>query len=161
MLAGMAKAASPVPPGFHTITPHLNVNGAAKFIDFLKAAFGAEEIHRAPGPGGKLIHALVKIGDSMLMMADDFSAEFHLPPLAQGRLPMVLNLYVPDADAVWNQALAAGCEVVFPLADQFWGDRYGQLKDPFGLVWAVSTKKEDLTPEELMERQAKMFSGPA
>jgi len=132
------------------------VNGAARFIEFLKEAFGAMEINRAPGPGGKLIHALLQIGDSMLMLADDFAEEFHLPPLAQGRLPMVLNLYVPDADSAWAQALAAGCDVAFPLADQFWGDRYGQVKDPFGFVWAITTKKEELTPEELRERQAKM-----
>jgi PhnB protein len=150
---------NPVPPGFHTITPHLNIIGAAKFIDFLKVAFGAEEIHRAPGPGGKLIHALVKIGDSMLMMADDFGAEFNMPPLAQGRLPLVISLYVPDADASWAQAVAAGCEVVFPLGDQFWGDRYGQLKDPYGFVWSIASKIEDVTPEEMRERQAKLFPG--
>jgi PhnB protein len=159
MLAGMPKPASPIPPGFHTITPHLNVIGAAAFIDFLKAAFGAVEIHRAPGPGGKLIHALVRIGDSMLMLADDFAEEMHLPPLAQGRLPLVLTLYVPDADATWAQALGAGCQVVFPISDQFWGDRYGQVRDPFGLVWAIASKKEELTQEELQERQAKAFAG--
>ena len=159
MLAGMPEPADPVPPGFHTITPHLNVKDAAAFIDFLKAAFGAVEIRRAPGPGGKLIHALVRIGDSMLMMADDFGAEMNLPPLAEGRLPLVLNLYVPDADATWAQALGAGCQVAFPIADQFWGDRYGQVKDPFGLVWAIAQKKEELTPEELRERQAKAFAG--
>ena len=159
ILSGMSQSANPIPPGFHTLTPHLNVNGAAKFIDFLKDAFGAIELNRAPGPGGKLIHALLKIGDSMLMLADDFCEEFHLPPLAQGRQPLVLNLYVPDADAAWAQALAAGCEVAFPIADQFWGDRYGQVKDPFGFVWAIATHKEDLTPQELQDRQAKMFSG--
>jgi PhnB protein len=159
MLAGMPKPANPIPPGFHTLTPHLNVNGAAAFIDFLKAAFGAVEIHRAPGPGGKLIHALMRIGDSMLMLADDFAAEFKLPPMAEGRLPLVLNLYVPDADAAWAQALGAGCNVVFPIGDQFWGDRYGQVRDPFGLVWAIAQKKEELTPEEMQERQAKAFAG--
>ena len=152
-------AASPIPPGFHTITPHLNVKGAAQFIDFVKAAFGADELSRSPGPGGKLMHALLKIGDSMLMVADDFGAEFHLPPMAEGRLPLVITLYVLDADATWAQALAAGCEVLYPIADQFWGDRYGQVKDPFGLVWAISSKKEDLTPAEVQERQAKMFGG--
>jgi PhnB protein len=154
----MPKPANAIPPGFHTITPHLNVNGAAAFIDFLKAAFGAVEINRAPGPGGKLIHGLLRIGDSMLMVADDFGAEMHLPPMAEGRLPLVLNLYVPDADATWAQALAAGCQVTFPIADQFWGDRYGQVKDPFGLVWAIAQKKEELTPQEIQERQAKAFA---
>jgi len=155
----MSKAAGPVPPGFHTLTPHLNVPGAAKFLDFLKSAFGAIELDRSPGPGGKLMHASVRIGDSILMVADDFGSEFGLPPLAQGRLPLVLHLYVPDADAAWARALAAGCEVTHPIADQFWGDRYGQVRDPFGFVWAIATRKEELTPEELAGRQAKMFGG--
>jgi len=135
------------------------VDGAARYLDFLKSAFGAVEINRAPAPSGKLMHALVKVGDSMLMLADDFGPEMHLPALAQGRLPFVLNLYVPDADAAWAQALGAGCEVAFPIADQFWGDRYGQVKDPFGFVWAIVMKKEELTPAEMQERQAKAFSG--
>ncbi len=155
----MSKPASPIPPGFHTITAHLSVDGAAKFIDFLKAAFGAEEIRRSPGPGGKLMHAQVKVGDSMLMLADDFTEEFHMPPMVRGNLPVVLNLYVQDADATWAQALAAGCEVRMPISDQFWGDRYGHVRDPFGFVWAISSRKEDLTPEEMQERAAKAFGG--
>ena len=152
-------AASPVPPGFHTVTPHLNVKGAAQFIEFLKAAFGAVELNRAPGPGGKIMHAQLQIGDSMLMVADDFGAEFGLPPMAEGRLPLVMHLYVPDADAAWARALGAGCEVAYPIADQFWGDRYGQVKDPFGIVWGIGSKKEELTPDEAAERQSKMFGG--
>src|SRR5438067_4641751 len=115
----MSKAASPIPSGFHSLTPHLNVEGAAAYVDFLKRAFGAVEINRSPGPGGKLMHVLVRIGDSMMMFADDFSQEFHLPPFVRGHLPVVLNLYVPDADATWTQALAAGCQVVMPISDQF------------------------------------------
>jgi uncharacterized glyoxalase superfamily protein PhnB len=155
----MAKSASPIPPGFHSLTVHLCLPGAAKYIDFLKSAFGAQEISRSPGPGGKLLHALLRIGDSVLMLADDFEAEFHLPPLAQGRLPVLLNLYVPDADATWAQAIAAGCEIAMPIGDQFWGDRYGHLRDPFGMLWAIATHIEDLTPAELQERAAKMFGG--
>ncbi len=156
----MAKANSPIPPGFHTVTPHLIIKGgAAAYIDFLKKAFNAVEIARSPGPGGKLMHAQVKIGDSILMFADDFSAEFHMPPLAEGRLPMHLHVYVPDADALFNQAVAAGCQVTMPIGDQFWGDRYGQLRDPFGIDWAIGTRKEDLTPAEMQERQAKLFGG--
>ena len=116
----MAKAISPIPAGFHSLTTHLAVSGAAKYIDFLKNAFGAEEISRSPGPGGKLMHAEVRIGDSILMFSDDFGGEFGLPPLAQGRLPFHLHLYVPDADATWATAVAAGCEVTMPIADQFW-----------------------------------------
>src|SRR5216684_596584 len=114
----MSKATTPIPPGFHTLTPHLSVDGAAKYIDFLTNAFGATEIHRAPGPGGKLMHATVRIGDSMLMFADYFP-EFGCPPIAAGNWPVVLSLYVPDADATFEKAVAAGCTVAFPLADQF------------------------------------------
>ncbi len=105
------------------------------------------------------MHATVKVGDSMLMFADDFGPEMNLPPLAQGRLPFLLHLYVPDADATWAQALAAGCEVVYPIQDQFWGDRYGHVKDPFGFVWAISTRKEELTREQMQERATKAFGG--
>lgn len=103
------------------------------------------------------MHALMRIGDSVIMFADDFGAEFGMPPLAQGRLPFHLNLYVPDADAAFQQAVAAGCEVTMPLADQFWGDRYGHVRDPFGFSWAIATRKEELTPEEMQERAAKAF----
>jgi PhnB protein len=154
----MSKAASPIPPGFTTLTVHLAVNGAAAYIDFLKKAFNAVEISRSPGPGGKLMHAQVRIGDAMLMFADDFGAEFGMPPLAQGRMPFHLHIYVPDADATWKQAVAAGCEVTMPISDQFWGDRYGHVKDPFGITWAIATRKEELTPQEIQERQAKAFS---
>jgi PhnB protein len=155
----MPTEVTPIPPGFHSLTPHLNVKGAAAYIDFLKRAFDAEEMHRSPGPGGKLMHVTVRIGDSMLMFADDFCEEFHMPPFATGNLPFVINLYTPDADVAWERALAAGCQVKFPLADQFWGDRYGQVADPFGFVWAISTRKEILTPEQMQERAAKAFGG--
>jgi PhnB protein len=101
----------------------------------------------------------VRVGDSMIMFADDFAAEFHMPPLAQGRMPFVLNLYVPDADATFAQAVAAGCEVAMPLADQFWGDRYGHVKDPFGFTWAIASRKEELTPAEMQERATKVMGG--
>jgi PhnB protein len=156
----MAISTTPIPPGFHSLTPQLAVKkGAAAYIDFLKKAFGAVELSRSPGPGGKLMHALVKIGDSMMMFADDFAEEFHMPPLAEGRMPFTLNLYVPDADATYAQAVAAGCEVTMPLSDQFWGDRYGHVKDPFGFIWAIASKKEDLTPEEIQQRAAKFMAG--
>lgn len=153
----MPDPVNPIPQGFHTLSAHLAVKGAAAYIDFLKSAFNAVELSRSPGPGGKLMHALMRIGDSMLMLADDFGAEFGLPPLAQGRLPIHLNLYVPDADATWKQALAAGCEVTMPISDQFWGDRYGNVRDPFGFTWAIASRKEDLTPAQMQERAAKAF----
>src|SRR4051812_26543737 len=151
----MPNTVNPIPTGFHSLTVHLNVDGAAAYMDFLQKAFGAVEINRSPGPGGKLMHVLAKVGDSMMMFADDFSQEFHMPPFVKGNLPVVLNLYVQDADATFAQAVAAGCEVKMPLADQFWGDRYGHVRDPFGFVWAISSRKEDLTPQQMQERAAK------
>ena len=158
MLAPMAKATNPIPAGFHTVTLHLTVNGAAAYSGFLQRAFGAVEIERSPGPGGKLMHVHMKIGDSMLMFADDFSAEFGMPPLAHGRLPLHLHIYVPDVDSVWEKAVAAGCEIEMPLGDQFWGDRYGHLRDPFGFLWALATRKEDLSLAEREERFQKAMS---
>jgi len=154
----MAKPANPIPAGFHTVTPHLNVNGAAKYIDFLQRAFGAVEIARSPGPGGKLMHAQMRIGDSNLMLADHFP-EFGAPAYVEGNYPFHFHVYVPDVDAIWEKAIAAGCTVIMPLADQFWGDRYGHVRDPFGFTWSLATRKEELTPEEMQERQKKAFSG--
>ena len=154
----MAKSSSPVPLGFGTLTIHLTVPNCADYIEFLKGAFAAVEINRSPGPGGKLMHANVKIGDTIMMLNDTFP-EMGMPPIAEGNWPIRLNLYVPDADATWNLAVANGCEVIFPLKDQFWGDRYGQLRDPRGFVWAITTHIEDLTPEELQQRAAAAFGG--
>ena len=148
----------PIPEGSHTITPHLSVNGAAAYVDFLKRAFGAVEEMRMSGPGGKLMHACVRIGDSRLMFADHFP-EFGGPAVVEGHWPLVLHMYVPDADRTFAQAVAAGCTATMPLSDQFWGDRYGHVKDPFGFTWAIATHKEDLTPEEMQKRQAAQFGG--
>jgi uncharacterized glyoxalase superfamily protein PhnB len=155
----MPKPTNPIPPGFHSLTVHLAVNGAAAYSEFLTRAFQAVEISRSPGPGGKLMHVQTRIGDTVLMFADDFGAECGLPPLAQGRYPFHLQLYVPDADATWAQAVAAGCEITVPIADMFWGDRYGHVRDPFGFTWAIATRKEELTPQEIQERQAAAFAG--
>src|ERR1039458_1002383 len=152
----MAKASQHIPPGYGTLTVHVTVPGCADYIEFLKRAFNAVEIGRSPGPGGKLMHANVKIGDTIMMLNDTFP-EMGGPPIAEGNWPLRLNLYVPDADATWAQALANGCQVVFPLQDQFWGDRYGQLRDPSGFVWAIATHIEDLTPEEIEQRAAAVF----
>jgi PhnB protein len=147
----MAKAANPIPPGFHTVTPQLNVKGAAKYSEFLQKAFGAVEISRSPGPGGRLMHCEVRIGDSILMFADHFP-EFGAPATVEGNYPFTFHVYVPDVDALWEKAKAAGCTEIMPLGDQFWGDRYGQVRDPFGFTWALATRKEGLSPEERQQR---------
>ena len=152
----MSNAVPPIPPGFHSLTPHLVVDGAAEYIDFLKRAFNAQEMHRSPGPGGKLMHVTVKIGDSMLMFADDFSTEFGMPPVVRGNLPLVMSYYVEDANSAWEQAVAAGCTVRMPLGDQFWGDRMGQLEDPYGHLWSLAQRTKDMTPQE-MDKAGKEF----
>ena len=152
----MSEIPSYRPEGFSNVTLHLTVKGAAAYIDFLKKAFSAQEIDRAPMPDGRLMHATVRIGDSYLMLNDDFP-EMGGPPIPEGTWPLRINLYLPDADAQWKQALAAGCTVVFPIQDQFWGDRYGQVRDPFGFVWGIDTRKEHLTRAETDARAKKMF----
>jgi len=149
----MAKAKNPIPEGLHTITPHLTVKGAAQAIEFYKKAFGAVERNRMADPKGLIMHASLKIGESSFFLNDEIPGqeEAHSPSQLSGTT-VILNLYVPDCDKVFNQAIAAGAKSVMPLADQFWGDRYGQLKDPYGHVWSIATHKEDLTPAEMEER---------
>ncbi len=155
----MAKV-KPVPDGFHTLTPHLIVRGAAQAIDFYKAAFGAEELSRHPGPDGKTImHALLRIGDSMLMLADEFPGKGCTSPATVGGTSVVLNLYVNDADALYQRAVKAGAKATMPMTDMFWGDRYGQLSDPFGHQWSLATHKEDVSDAELEKRAKAMFAG--
>ena len=122
-----------VPERYHTITPHLVVRGAGRAIDFYKRAFGAEELSRSPGPGGLLMHAELKIGDSVVMLCDEFpQMERWVSPESLKGTTTAMHLYVEDADAVFTRAVAAGAKVSMPLMDAFWGDRYGKLTDPFG-----------------------------
>lgn len=144
--------ANPIPDGYHTVTPHLVINGAAQAVEWYKKAFGAELLNSMPMPDGRLMHAELKIGDSMLMMADCFPEYGQKSPKELGTSTVVISLYVPDADKVWNQALAAGATVKYPLMDAFWGDRYGQVVDPFGHIWGICTHKEDVSPEECGRR---------
>jgi len=150
----------PIPEGFHTLTPHIVVKDAAKAIEFYKEAFGAEEICRMPGPGGQgVMHAEIKIGDSMVMMCDEFPQTPHFKsPESLNGTTNKLTLYVTDCDKVFNQAVASGATAEMPPTDMFWGDRYGTLVDPFGHEWAVATHKEDLTPEDIGKRAAEFFS---
>lgn len=152
-------AVNPIPDGMHTITPHLVINGAAQAIDFYKRAFGAQELGRHTTPDGKIMHALLKIGDSHLMLADEFPGPGCLKSAqALGGSPVVINIYVPDVDAVWKRATDAGAQVAFPLSDQFWGDRYGQVTDPFGIRWALATHVEDVSPAQVEERAKAAFA---
>ncbi len=135
------------------------VRGAAQAIEFYKKAFGAVELGRAPMPDGKtLMHADLKIGDSHLLLVDEFPDMGCYAPRQPGATSVTLHLFVEDADAVFNRAVAAGAKVTMPLGDMFWGDRYGKLIDPFGHEWSVATHKEDLTPEEMRKRQEAMFA---
>jgi PhnB protein len=155
----MANAAvKPIPDGMHTLTPHLVCAGAANAIDFYKKAFNAVEQARLPGPDGKLMHAAVRIGDSTLMLVDENPRYGMLGPKTLKGSPVTIHLYVNDVDATVAQAVSAGAKITTPVADMFWGDRYGQLEDPFGHRWSVATHKRDLSPEEMREGMAKMGS---
>ena len=148
-----------IPDGFHTITPHLVVNDAKGAIDFYKKAFNAEEINRSTVPGAaKIMHAMIRIGDSFLMLNDEFPDMGGKSPKTLSGTAVTINLYVDDADRVFNQATKAGAQVVMPLADQFWGDRYGIVKDPYGHQWSIATHTKDVTPAEMEKAAAKFFS---
>ena len=146
----MSNKVSPVPPGYHTITPHIFVSDAKKAAEFYQKAFGAEVRGMAEAPDGKVIHAEVKIGDSILMFNDEVPQMGVLSPTStKASTCVTLHIYVPDADKVFASAVAAGAKVTMPLADQFWGDRYGTVQDPFGHSWSIATHIKDQTPEEM------------
>lgn len=151
-------AVRPIPEGYHTLTPYLAVEDAARAIEFYKDAFGAEEIHRMPGPDGSIAHAELQIGDSKLMLSDPFPQSNVRPPSERGGPTASVFMYVDDADAVFEQAQTAGATVSMPLEDMFWGDRFGSLTDPFGHVWSVATHIEDVPEAEMAERAAAAMS---
>lgn len=142
--------------GYHAVTPYLIIKGAAGAIDFYKKVFGATEAFRMADPSGKVGHAEIKIGDSMIMLADEHPERGYRSPQALGGSPVSIHLYVEDVDAVFKRALAAGAKETMPVKDQFYGDRNGTFHDPFGHVWTVSTHKEDVSPEEMERRMAAM-----
>ncbi|SAK94565.1 glyoxalase/bleomycin resistance protein/dioxygenase superfamily protein [Caballeronia hypogeia] len=146
----------PIPEGMHSLTPHLVCAGAAEAIEFYKRAFGAVELGRLAGPNGKIMHAQVKIGDSALMLVDEDPAYGMNGPKALKGSPVTIHLYVEDVDAVVRQAEAAGAKVTMPVADMFWGDRYGRLEDPFGHQWSVATHKHECRPEDVEKAMAAM-----
>jgi uncharacterized glyoxalase superfamily protein PhnB len=156
-----ARKASPkkvtaIPRGMHTITPHIIVDGAAAAIDFYKKAFRAIERMRMPTESGKLMHASIRIGDSTMMLVDEMPEWNAKGPKALAGTPVTIHLYVKDADKTFAEAVAAGATVKMPLADMFWGDRYGILVDPFGHEWAIATQKRVMSPKEMMEGMKKM-----
>jgi len=143
-----------VPDGYYSLTPYLHVRGAAAAIAFYTKAFGATELARLPGPGDTIMHAEVKIGNSILMLSDENPERGAISPQALGGTATSLMFYTDDVDAVFTQAVAAGAKEVMAPMDMFWGDRMGNLIDPFGHQWAIATHKEDLSPEEMQKRMA-------
>ena len=146
----------PIPDGMHTVTPHLVCAGAADAIEFYKKAFNANEVARMPGPQGKLIHACLRIGDSPVMLVDEFPEWGALGPKSRGGSSVTIHLQVQDVDAVLAQAVAAGAKITMPVADMFWGDRYGKVEDPFGHSWSVATHLRDVSPEEMQQAAQEM-----
>ncbi len=154
----MAKAARPIPEGYHTVTPYLAVDSGDEAIRFYKKAFGAEEILRMRGPDGKsVMHAEIRIGDSHVMLAEEFPGVGNRSPKSLGGTSASVHLYVNDVDAAFKRAVEAGAEVVMPVTDMFWGDRFGKVRDPFGQEWSLATAKETLTPEEIAGRAKTFF----
>ena len=145
----MSQAQAHVPKGYHSITPGLTVRDAVAAIDFYVRAFGAEEVSRMPGPDGKIMHAELRIGDSVVMLGEEMPDWGMRSPLALGGTHGSLHIYVADADAAFARALAAGAQVKQPLEDAFWGDRYGKVTDPFGHDWGIATRVKELSPAEM------------
>ena len=139
-----------IPEGMHSLTPHLVCRGAAAAIEFYGRAFGAIELFRLPGPDGRLIHACVRIGDSQLFLVDEMPEHGALGPQALKGSPVTIHLQVQDADAVFARAVQAGATVGMPLADMFWGDRYGRVTDPFGHSWSIATHVRDVSSDDMV-----------
>ncbi len=150
----MSSSVKPIPDGYHTVTPYLIVNGAAEALEFYSRALGAVEVMRFAGPNGKIMHAEMTIGDSRIMVADEFPQMGAISPRSLGGTAVGLAVYVENVDAVYNRAIGAGATLISALKDQFYGDRSGTLQDPFGHRWTISTHTEDVSPEELAKRAA-------
>ena len=155
----MSTTINPIPAPFHSLTPAINVNGGAAAIEFYQRAFGAVERYRMAMPDGSVMHAELMIGDSVIMLSDENPQWGNLSAKTLGGSPVTLFLYVPDCDAVFARAVAAGATVAMPVSNQFWGDRTGTVVDPFGLKWMIGTHVEDLTPEEIAARAKEFMSG--
>ena len=154
----MATKAQAIPKGYHTVTPSLVVDGAAKALDFYKKALEAEELMRFPGPDGTIMHAEIRIGDSRIMLGDEMPEQGGRGPKSYGGTPVSFFIYRENVDAAWKRAVEAGGKPVMPLADQFWGDRAGCFEDPFGHRWWLAQHVQDLTPEEIKKAAESHFS---
>ena len=152
-------AVKPIPEGYHSVTPYLIIDGATEAIEYYKKAFGATELFRMPAPGGKIGHAEIKIGDSPIMLADEYPDMGYKSPTSYGGTAVSLMIYVEDVDSTFNQAIAAGGKEQRAVADQFYGDRTGTVADPFGHVWTIATHKEDVSMEDMQQRMKAAHGG--
>ena len=148
----------PIPDGFHSVTPSLVVCNAAEAIEFYKKAFNANEIYKFPTPDGKILHAMIQIGDSFVMMSDEFPTMGMKSPATLGGTAVTLHLYVEDSDKIFKQAVDAGAVITMPIMDSFWGDRFGTVMDPYGHSWAIATHKIDMTPDGLRKAGQEYFA---
>ena len=153
----MTTKTKPIPDGYHTVTPYLVITNAGKAIEFYKEAFGARESSRLASPDGKVMHAEIMIGDSPIMLSDEFPDWNALSPLTIGGTPVSIMLYVEDVDSIVKRAVAAGATLLMPVENQFWGDRMGTVADPFGHKWSVATHKENVSPDEIITRANAIF----
>ena len=154
-----AKRVTAIPKPFHTVTPGLSVRGAAEAIAFYKKAFGAQEVMRMPSPDGKsIMHAEIKIGDSIVFLGDEYPDMGCRSPQSLGGSTATLHISVQDVDAAFKRAIEAGAQARMPVTDMFWGDRYGRVADPFGHEWGLATHKEDLKPGEIAKRAQAFFA---
>jgi PhnB protein len=155
----MATNVKPIPEGYHSVTPYLIIKGAADAIEYYKKSFGATELFRMPTPDGKIGHAELKIGDSPIMWSDEHPDLGHVGPQTLGGTPVGIMIYVDDVDTIYKRAISGGGQEIKPLQDQFYGDRSGTLKDPFGHMWTVATHVEDVAPAEMEKRMAAAHGG--
>lgn len=157
----MPNAVNPIPSNFHTITPNLIFQNAAGAIEFYKKVFDAVELARMPGPNNKIMHAELRIGDSMVFIVDTMTDKAPAVSTPANFVPQYLHLYVDDVDSTFKRAVEAGATVDMPLEDQFWGDRYGKITDPFGQQWSLASHVEDVSPDEMKRRMTALFSKSA
>ena len=148
---------SPIPPGMRTVTPYLVVDGADRALEFYREAFGARILDQSPAPGGKIMHATIKVGDSLVMLSDEFPGSQTRAPTNVGASTVMLHIYSKDVDRLWSQAVAAGATIAMPLEDRFWGERYGQLEDPFGHRWTLSMRVR-MSKEEMEAKRAEAMA---